>query len=102
MISRLRNLLFRASISTLKDGGSIILYRSIIEENDDIVEEEIATLSGSFIIVQVIIYSASIPPNIQQQCVMDINEFPAWVMNRGKYIFQKMIDNLEVRVARFL
>ncbi|MEM2856836.1 MAG: hypothetical protein QW416_07035 [Candidatus Nitrosocaldaceae archaeon] len=95
MLSRLKNLLFRANLLTLKSKKTIILYRSIIEESDDIIEEEIATLSSSFVVVQVIIYGGCLVPNIQQQIVMDINEFPDWVMNRGKEIFQKIVENLE-------
>ncbi len=95
MISRLKSLLFRASILSFKISKSIIVYRNIIEEKDDIVEEEIATISGPFIIVQVITYGGIIAPNVQQQFVFDLDEFPDWAMNRGKELFQRILNNLE-------
>lgn len=95
MISRLKELLFRASILSFKVSRSITLYRNIIEEKDDIIEEEIATISGTFIIVQVITYGGILAPNIQQQFVFDLDEFPNWAMKRGKELFQRIINNLE-------
>ena len=95
MISRLKELLFRASILSFKISKSIILYRNIIEEKDDIIEEEIATISGTFIIVQVITYGGILAPNVQQQFVFDLDEFPNWAMNRGKELFQRILNNLE-------
>ncbi len=93
MISRLRDLLAR--LSMLKGSRAIILYRNVIEENDDVVEEEIASISGLFVVVQVITYGGFMPPNIQQQFVLDINKFPEWAMKRGKEIFDTILSNLE-------
>ncbi len=95
MITRLRSLLFQISILSLNDSKSITLYRNVIEEDDTIIEEEVATLSGTFIIVQVITYSDIIAPNIREQSVFDLEEFPEWIMKRGKELFQRVLTTLE-------
>lgn len=95
MISRLKTLLLRGSILSFKVSRALTLYRNIIEEREDIIEEEIATISGPFVIVQVITYGGVIAPNIQQQFVFDLEEFPDWAMKRGKELFQRIISNLD-------
>ncbi len=95
IISRFRSLLFQASILSFDNSRSIMLYRNIIEEDDTIIEEEVATLSGSFVIVQVITYSEIIAPNIHEQFVFDLEEFPEWVMRRGRELFQRTLATLE-------
>ncbi|RMF28698.1 MAG: hypothetical protein D6752_07205 [Candidatus Nitrosothermus koennekii] len=95
MISRLKELLFISSILSFKSSKPIILYRNVMEEYEDIMEEEIASISGPFIIVQVITYGGVIAPSIQQQSIFDLEEFPEWAMNRGKELFQRILSNLE-------
>ncbi len=97
-ITRFKDLLHRASVRAAKTDRPLILYRYSIEESEHAMEEEVATITSHYVIVQLITHGGFIPPNFQQQLVFPINEFPDWIMKRSKEIFLKSLDNLEEEI----
>ncbi|MEE8132860.1 MAG: hypothetical protein V3T40_04725 [Nitrososphaerales archaeon] len=98
LITRFKDLLHRASVRAAKTDRPLILYRYSIEESEHAMEEEVATITSHYVIVQLITHGGFIPPNFQQQLVFPINEFPDWIMKRSKEIFLKSLDNLEEEI----
>jgi hypothetical protein len=95
MIERLRDKLGKAAANANRTGKPILLYRNIIEENEAAAEEEVATVSEKNAIVQVFTYGGFIPPTFQQQHVFRLDEFPMWVMKRGRNLLLQCLENLE-------
>ncbi len=98
LITRFKDLLHKASVISAKTGIPLILYRQSIEESEHAMEEEVATVTHFYVIVQVITHGGFIPPSFQQQFVFTINEFPDWIMKRSKEIFLKSLDILEEEI----
>ena len=98
LITRFKDLLHRASVRAAKTDRPLILYRYSIEESEHAMEEEVATITSHYVIVQLITHGGFIPPNFQQQLVFPINELPDWLMKRSKEIFPKSLDNLEEEI----
>ncbi|MFQ5941063.1 MAG: hypothetical protein ACE5KA_05120 [Nitrososphaerales archaeon] len=98
LITRFKDMLHRASVIAAKKDRPFILYRHSIEETEHAMEEEVATVTSRYVIVQVITHGGFIPPNFQQQFVFSINEFPEWIMRRSREIFLKTFDNLEEEI----
>jgi hypothetical protein len=95
LIERLREKLSKAAVSASRTCKPILLYRNIMDENEAAAEEEIATVSDKNAIVQVYTYGGFIPPTFQQQYVFMLDEFPAWVMKRGRNLLLQCLENLE-------
>jgi hypothetical protein len=98
LMTRYKDLLHRASVSAAKTDKPFILYRHSIEESEHAMEEEVATVTGRYVVVQVITHGGFIPPNFNQQFVFPINEFPEWLIKRSKEIFLRSLDNLEQEI----
>lgn len=98
LMTRFKDLLHRASVIAAKTDKPIILYRHSIEESEHAMEEEVATVTSRYVVVQVITHGGFIPPSFQQQFVYPINEFPERMMERSKELFLKALDNLEEEI----
>lgn len=98
LMARFRELLRKASIVSAKTDKPMILYRHSIEESEHAMEEEVATVSNNYVIIQVITHGGFIPPSFQQQFVFSIDDFPEWLMKRSKEIFLKSLDSLEEEI----
>jgi hypothetical protein len=72
-----------------------LLYRNIIEERGYAAEEEIATLTEKYVIIQIFTYGGFLPTFFQQQYVFKIDEFPSWIMKRSCDLFLQCINSLD-------
>jgi hypothetical protein len=80
-----REKLRQASVLASRMGKPLVLYRRTLEESEYASEEELATVvSERFAIVQVYTQGGFIPPNVQQQRVFSLEEFPVWMMKRSR------------------
>jgi hypothetical protein len=95
LITRFKDLLHRASIIAAKTDRPLVLYRHAVEETEHAIEEEVATVTSQYVVVQVITHGGFIPPSFQQQFVFPIKDFPDWLMKRSKEILLRALDNLE-------
>jgi hypothetical protein len=98
LITRLGELLHRASVIAAKKDRPLTLYRHSIEESEHAMEEEVATVTRDYVVVQVITHGGFIPPSFQQQYVFPIDDFPSWIMERSKELFLKSLDSLEEEI----
>lgn len=95
LAERLKDKLVKTSILARKLGYPILLYRKTIEESDQSSEEEVATVSMGFIIVQVVIHGGFISPSFQQQYVFTPHEFALWIMRRSRELVMQCLENIE-------
>ncbi len=95
LMARFKDLLQRARVVAAKTDRPVVLYRHAVEESEHAMEEEVATVTDKYVVVQVITHGGFIPPSFQQQFVFRIDEFPEWIMKRSKELFLKTLDNLE-------
>ena len=71
------------------------MYRETLEENDDVYEEIVCTLGQDHVIEQVIISGGMVVPEIKQQLVFTIDEFPNRLLNKSKDLFAEVVEQLE-------
>lgn len=58
LITRFKDLLHRASVIAGKTERPLILYRHSVEESEHAMEEEVATVTNRYVVVQVITHGA--------------------------------------------
>ena len=73
----------------------VVLYRETLEEKDDAYEEIVCTLGQEHVIEQVIISGGMVVPEIKQQIVFTIDEFPNRLLNKSKDLFAEVVEQLE-------
>ncbi|MFZ0555476.1 MAG: hypothetical protein WAM26_09305 [Nitrososphaeraceae archaeon] len=95
LVERLRDKLAKTSLLAGRLRRPILLYKKTMEESEQSAEEEIATVSKDFIIVQVITYGGFISPSFQQQYVFTPDKFASWVMHRSRELVMQCLENIE-------
>jgi hypothetical protein len=98
VLGKLRERLRRASLVASKTGRPVVLYRHTIEEMDHSAEEEVATVSEQYVVIQVITHGGFIPPNFQQQHVFTFEQFPNWIMKRSNELLALCLENLDQEI----
>jgi hypothetical protein len=85
----------RASIIASRKGKPYILYRNTIEENEDVVQEEVATVIDKYVVVQLFTYGGFLPSSFQKQNVFTLDKFTRVMLNRKRNLILKCLENLE-------
>ena len=94
-MSRLAELLERGSDIVSKTNRPIVLYRQTLEEEDDSYEEIVCTLTGGYVIEQLVSSGGMMVPSFSQQFVFTIDEFPRMLLRKSRDRFLETIDFLE-------
>ena len=94
-VHRLQDLLKKATNIITQTNVPIVLYRETLEEKDDVYEEIVCTLNQDHIVEQVIISGGMVVPDIKQQMVFSIDEFPNKLLNKSKDLFAEVVEHLE-------
>ena len=94
-IKQLSELLEKGSEIAGKTGRPIVLYRVVLEEEDDSYEEIICTLVKDYVIEQTVTSGGVLPPSFGQQLVFTIEEYPQELLRKSKERFLEMIDLLD-------
>jgi hypothetical protein len=76
-----------------------ILYRNVIEENDTCVQEEVATLTDKYVVVQVYSYGGFIPSTFQRQHVFTIDKFTRGILKKNNALFSQCLENLKAALV---
>ncbi|HJT47245.1 MAG TPA: hypothetical protein VJ729_03600 [Nitrososphaeraceae archaeon] len=76
-----------------------ILYRNIIEENDTCVQEEVATLTDKYVVIQVFSYGGFIPSTFQRQHVFTIEKFTRGILKKNNALFYQCLENLKAALV---
>ena len=97
-LHHLTDLLKKGSQIVAKTNTPIVLYRQIMEEEDDSYEEIVCTLTNDYIIEQLIISGGMVVPAIQQQLVYKLDEFPDRLLRKSKDLFLETVELLEKKL----
>jgi len=94
-VIRLQDLLKKATNIITQTNIPIVLYRETLEEKDDVYEEIVCTLNQDHVVEQVIISGGMVVPDIKQQIVFSLDEFPDRLLHKSKDLFGQVIEQLE-------
>jgi len=95
VLSHFEVLLKKGTVHVARTEIPIILYRSVLEEQEDSYQETVCTLTDGYVIVQVVTSGGGIVPSFQQQLVFTIDEFPSWLMKKSRDLLLSCVDLLE-------
>lgn len=88
-------LLRKGAAAVARTQTPIILYRQTLEEEDSSYEETICTLTDGYIVEQRITSGGPIPPNIHEQQVFTIDEYPTHLITKSRDRFLQIVKLLE-------
>jgi hypothetical protein len=94
MVEQFRAKLKKVSMLTIRKDKPFILYNNIIEESEHAVQEELITVSGKYVIVQLISRGGFIPTNFQRQRIFTVDKFCIWVIKQSRDMVLQCFDNL--------
>jgi len=94
-VHHLQDLLEKTTNIISQTNVPVVLYRETLEEKDDAYEEIVCTLGQEHVIEQVIISGGMVIPEIKQQVVFTIDEFPNRLLKKSKDLFAEVVEQLE-------
>ena len=97
-LQHLTDLLKKGSRIVEKTNTPIVLYRQTIEEEDNSYEEIVCTLTNDYVIEQLIISGGMLVPEIRQQLVFKLDEFPDRLLRKSKDLFLETVELLEKKL----
>ena len=99
LISMFMDKLRRASIIAGQKGKPFVLYRNLIEENEDAVQEEVGTVLDKYVVVQIFTYGGFIPSNFQKQQVFTLDKFTRIMLKRNRNFLLQCLENLDIQAS---
>ena len=78
-----------------KDEHPIILYRRTIEENEISIEEEIASVSEKYVIIQIFTHGGYLPVLFREQHIFTPDEFIYWILKRSRSMLLQCLENID-------
>jgi hypothetical protein len=95
LIEKFRDKLRKASIISSRKDKPFILYRNIIEESQDALEEEVATVSEKYVVVQVFCHGGFVPTDFQKQQIFTLDKFIRRILKSNRSLLLQCLDNLK-------
>ena len=95
LLQHFSELLRKGALNVVKMNTPIVLYRNVVEEEEDAHEEIVCTLTEKHVIVQVVTSGGVMVPSFQQQFVFTFDEFPDWLMRKSRDLLLQCVEFLE-------
>ena len=95
LLQHFSDLLRKGALNVVKTNTPIVLYRNVVEEEEDAHEEIVCTLTEKHVIVQVVTSGGVMVPSFQQQFVFTFDEFPDWLMRKSRDLLLQCVEFLE-------
>jgi hypothetical protein len=95
LLQHFSDLLKKGALNVIKTNTPIVLYRNVVEEEEDAHEEIVCTLTEKHVIVQVVTSGGVMVPSFQQQFVFTFDEFPDWLMRKSRDLLLQCVEFLE-------
>ena len=73
----------------------IILYRRTIEENEVSIEEEIASVSEKYVVIQIFTHGGYLPVLFREQHIFTPDEFIYWILKRSRSMLLQCLENID-------
>jgi Icc-related predicted phosphoesterase len=94
LIEKFRDKLRKASIISGRKDTPFVLYRNILEESEDALEEEVATVNEKYVVVQVFSHGGFLPTSFQKQQIFTLDKFIRRVLKSNRVLLLQCLDNL--------
>ena len=78
-----------------KNNHPIVLYRRTIEENEVSIEEEIASVSEKYVIIQIFTHGGYLPVLFREQHIFTPDEFIYWILKRSRSMLLQCLENID-------
>ena len=78
-----------------KNNHPVVLYRRTIEENEVSIEEEIASVSEKYVVVQIFTHGGYLPVLFREQHIFTSDEFPYWIIKRSRNMVLHCLENID-------
>lgn len=95
LIKKFKEKIDKVLLISNENNHPIILYRRTIEENEVSIEEEIATVSEKYIIVQIFTHGGYLPVLFREQHIFTSDEFPYWIIKRSRSMVLHCLENID-------
>ena len=83
---RLTDRLREASLTVQQSHTPHLLFRTIIEEHEDALQEEVGVISGRYFVIMIYTFGGFIASGFQKIEVYTLDKFTKWIMQKGKKI----------------
>ena len=77
------------------------MYRRTIEENEVSIEEEIATVSEKYVVVQIFTHGGYLPVLFREQHIFTSDEFPYWIIKRSRNMVLHCLENIDEFITNY-
>ena len=97
LIHNFKSKLEDLSINLIKTGSGkpLILYTTLLDENDEYGEQELAVINENYVVIQVITFGGFVPIAVQHQRVFTFEEFSIWVFRRSASLFLQCLSTID-------
>ncbi len=95
LIDNFKNKLQDLSVTLSKTGKPVILYSSLLDEENDYGEQELAIINENFVVIQVITFGGFVPISVPHQRVFTFEEFSTWLFQRSASLFLQCSATLD-------
>ncbi|MFY9798595.1 MAG: hypothetical protein WAK17_18565 [Candidatus Nitrosopolaris sp.] len=96
LVERLADKLRKVSMIVQQSHIPHLLYRTTIEENEEVVKEEIGILSEKYIVTMIYVYGGFIPSSFQKIDVYTLDKFTRRIIQKGKKdLLLQCLESLE-------
>jgi hypothetical protein len=95
LIVILMDKLRKAAIIAGQRNIPLVLYRKLVNESEDAVQEELATVLERYVVIQVFTYGGFIPANFQKQNVFTFDKFARVILRKNRDLLMQCLENLD-------
>ena len=89
------------SLSKSKTGKPLIIYTTLLDEESEYGEQELAIINDHYVVIQVITYGGFVPISIQHQRVFTFDEFSLWIFKRSGNLFLHCLSTIDEALLTF-
>ena len=97
LINNFKSKLDDLSLSLLKTGTGkpLILYTTLLDEDAEYGEQELAIINENYVVIQVITFGGFVPMAVQHQRVFTFEEFSIWIFKRSASLFLQCLSTID-------
>jgi hypothetical protein len=88
-------------ISKSGNGKPLILYATLLDEENEYGEQELAIINENYVVIQVITFGGFVPISIQHQRVFTFEEFSLWIFKRSGSLFLQCLSTIDEALLSF-
>lgn len=88
-------------ISSSENAKPLIMYTTLLDEESEYGEQELAIINENYVVIQVITFGGFVPISIQHQRVFTFEEFSLWIFKRSGSLFLQCLSTIDDALLSF-